>query len=75
MASRSGRRSRLSFQAGRAKRRGIRRARDERQHGLAPQRAGSFLVVRVGVVAGDAEQHGRHAQRVRSRGLRRAWPR
>ena len=52
---------------------GLGGAGDEGEDGLcarlrqdgAPEGAGGFLVVGVGVVAGDAEQHGRHTQRER----------
>ena len=44
---------------------GLGGAVDEGEDGGAPEGAGGFLVVGVGVVAGDAEQHGRHAERQR----------
>jgi hypothetical protein len=34
----------------------------QRQHGAAEEHAVGLLIVRIGVVAGDAEQHRRHAQ-------------
>ena len=44
---------------------GLGGAVDEGQDGLAPEGAGGLLVVGIGVVAGDAEQHRRHADRER----------